>query len=81
MADQTEGIRRAMVEAINSEPEIRSQLEADYGQVWDTQQLQQDFKVLGFMAPFVVVERKLDGQKGCMMFQHRPRFYFDFQPD
>jgi hypothetical protein len=40
--------------------------------------LSEDFVVLGFMAPYVGVERKCDGQKGSMEFQHSPRFYFNF---
>jgi hypothetical protein len=31
------------------------------------------------MAPFVVVRRLSDGQKGSLEFQHHPRFYFNFQ--
>jgi hypothetical protein len=42
-------------------------------------ELQQDFEVLGFMAPFVVVRRKSDGVRGSLTFQHTPRLYFDFQ--
>jgi len=49
--------------------------------VWDTQELQRDFDVLGFMAPFVVVTRKADGKKGSLTFQHSPRFYYGFQAD
>jgi hypothetical protein len=48
------------------------------GQTWDTKQLREDFTVLGFAAPFVVVRRKSDGQKGTLEFTHRPRVYFDF---
>ena len=51
------------------------------GRVWDTQELGKDFEVTGFMAPFVVVRRKSDGVKGSLMFQHSPRFYFDFTED
>ena len=36
--------------------------------------------MLGFMAPYVVVRRKSDGQRGSLMFQHDPRFYFSFDP-
>jgi len=86
MADETEGFRRVAVAAINSavqsdepDPE-RKRLEAEYGQVWDTEQLSKDFSVEGFMAPFCVVSRKSDGVKGSIMFQHRPRFYFSFTP-
>ena len=79
--DATENIRKAMVEDINSDPNGREALEKEYGQVWDTVQLSQDFKVTGFMAPFVVVNRKSDGVTGSLMFQHSPRFYFSFTKD
>jgi hypothetical protein len=36
--------------------------------------------VIGFLAPFVVVRRKIDGVKGSLEFQHHPRFYFGFSP-
>lgn len=47
--------------------------------LWTTDQLQEDFDVIGFQAPFVVVVRKSDGVEGSMQFQHSPRFYFDFK--
>lgn len=85
MNDNTEPVRRVLVSCINSSVQSdeketeRARLTAEYGQVWDTQQLGDDFQVIGFMAPFVVVKRKSDGVKGSMMFQHSPRFYFRFQ--
>ena len=78
MSDSTESIRREMVNEINSDPGSRETLEKEYGQVWDTDELGRDFEVTGFMAPFVVVKRKANGVKGTLMFQHSPRFYFDF---
>jgi hypothetical protein len=47
---------------------------------WNTTELQEDFEVLGFQAPYVVVVRKSDGQKGSLEFEHRPRRYFNFEP-
>jgi len=79
MTDPTENARRQMVGEINSNPGERKLLEIEYGQVWDTKQLQEDFKVEGFLAPFVVVIRKEDGVKGTLTFQDRPRFYWGFQ--
>jgi hypothetical protein len=79
--DGTKEIRRAMVQEINLVPGSREALEADYGKVWDTNQLQEDFNVLGFMAPFVIVERKSEKLKGTLLFQHSPRFYFTFRAD
>ena len=43
-------------------------------------QLGQDFTVEGFLAPYVIVRRKSDGQRGSLMFQNSPRFYFSFEP-
>jgi hypothetical protein len=80
MTDETEPIRRQRLAEINAEPGSRAALEAEYGQVWDTGQLFQDFEVLGFMAPYVVVRRKSGGVKGSLEFQHQPRFYFHFVP-
>jgi hypothetical protein len=80
MIDPTEPIRRERLVEINADPGSREALEAQYGQVWDTEQLGRDFEVIGFMAPLVVVRRKQDGVKGSLEFQHHPRFYFNFQP-
>ena len=78
--DPTENIRKQMLAEINAEPGSREYLEAKHGQVWDTSELSDDFDVIGFMAPIIVVVRKSDGQKGSMMFQHNPRFYYGFEP-
>jgi hypothetical protein len=80
MPDPTESIRRELLTQINAEPGSRGYLEAKHGQVWSTDQLQEDFDVLGFAAPLVVVRRKADGVKGSLMFQVSPRFYFRFEP-
>ena len=81
MSDPTESIRREMVAEINAEPGSRADLEAKHGQVWDTDQVRNEFEVIGFLAPLVVVRRRSDGVKGSLMFQHHPRFYFGFQPE
>ena len=79
--DKTEGIRRVMVSAINSVEGEREMLEKAHGQVWDTQELGKDFTVEGFMAPFIVVIEKATGKKGTMLFQHSPRYYFQFKAE
>jgi hypothetical protein len=81
MNDPTEPLRRARSAEINTAPAGRAALEATYGRVWDTEGLGRDFEVVGFLAPYVVVRRKSDGQIGSLEFQHHPRFYFNFQPD
>ena len=80
MIDATENARRQMLVEINAEPGSREYLEAKHGQVWTTSELSEDFDVIGFMAPIVVVVRKSDRQKGSQTVQHSPRFYFDFEP-
>ena len=79
MTDPTEATRRERLAEINAAPGSRAALEAQYGQVWDTNQLAEDFEVIGFMAPLVVVRRNADGVKGSLEFQHQPRFYFNFE--
>ena len=80
MTDPTEEIRRKLLVEINAQPGSREYLEAQHGQVWSTSELSDDFEVLGFMAPIVVVRRRSDRQKGSLCFQHSPRFYFSFEP-
>ena len=48
---------------------------------WTTNQLTEEFSVLSFVAPFVVVVRKSDGVKGSLEFTHSPRTYFNFVED
>lgn len=81
MPDETESIRREMVAEINFAPGSRVDLEAKHGQVWDTSQLSNDFEVLGFAAPLVVVRRREDRVRGSLMFQHQPRFHFCFEAE
>ena len=57
----------------------RAELEKSFGKVWNTTELQEDFTVSGFMAPFVVVVRKKDKQRGSLEFTHMPRFYYNFR--
>lgn len=73
--DPTEGIRREMVQAINSGA-IQSE-----GKEWTTDELTTEFEVLGFLAPFVVVRHKATGKKGSLMFRHNPRVYFGWKED
>lgn len=80
MHDPTETIRRQRITEINAQPGSREALEATYGRVWNTDQMTEEFQAIGFMAPFVVVQRRSDGAKGSLEFQHNPRFYFNFVP-
>lgn len=80
MTDPTEPIRRERLVEINADPGDRAALEKQYGKVWTTGELADDFDVIRFAAPLVVVRRRVDGVKGSLEFQHQPRLYFNFQP-
>ena len=79
VADSTEVARRNRLEQLNSESGSRTTLEAVHGQVWNTDELKQDFVVTGFLAPFVTVQRKDNREEGTLEFQHQPRFYFNYR--
>ena len=72
--------RKELSDKINVRQLERAALEAEFGQVWDTEQLKQDFVVHGFMAPFCAVTRKSDNVEGALCFQHLPRYYWGFTP-
>jgi len=74
-------MRRSRLVEINAARAERPTLEARHGRVWDTKELGQEFEVLSFAAPYVVVRRRNDGALGSLEFQHDPRLYFNFQPD
>lgn len=76
--DPTEAARRAMIE--NNVPAIEAALASAFEEeTWDTAALKRDFEVLSFLAPYVVVRRRVDGAKGTLMFDHSPRVYFDWR--
>ena len=81
MEDPTEDIRRGLVAEINSKDNTRASLEAHYGKVWTLDELQAEFEVVGFLAPFCMVRRKSDNKPGSVEFCHMPRFYFNFMLD
>ena len=60
---------------------LRTELESKFGKVWDTAELQEDFKVKGFCYGCVIVERKSDKKLGTLEFTHMPRFYYNFMED
>jgi len=60
--------------------DVRKDLEASYGQVYNTSELCETFEALGFAAPFVIVRRRSDNVKGSLEFTHGPRFYYNFRP-
>lgn len=80
MEDKTEDIRRGMI--ATGQPAADLAQAQDAGEkTWTTAEMQADFEVLGFMAPFVTVCRKSDGVLGSLEFGHNPRVYFGWRAD
>jgi len=78
MSDPTESMRRQMVGQMG----VALEAARERGeQVWSTEQLREEFEVMAFLAPFVQVRRKSDGQMGVMTFTHGPRWYFGWEPE
>jgi hypothetical protein len=78
-SDPTEPARRAALAEMHAcGPRSRQDLERDFGRMWGTRELQEEFEVIGFLAPMVAVRRRSDGRKGSLKFQHDPRLYYDF---
>lgn len=80
MLTEDERARKELFDAYNAEAGDRMALEERHGQVWDSDQMQEEFIVKGFAAPAVMVMRKSDKIQGFLMFQHAPRFYWGFKP-
>lgn len=73
--------RMMMLEAINRVPRSRDQIEEHMADVWDPDELRERFEVLGFRAPFAVVQDRKTGVRGSVLFQNTPRYYFGFSPE
>ena len=51
------------------------------GDVLNTKELQEKYKVISFLAPYVILRNKETKKKASAMFQHMPRYYFNFRED
>jgi hypothetical protein len=80
MTDPLETMYQRIVDLL-SRPRSREELEAVFRQVWDEQQVLQDYEVLGITGDVVDVRRKADGSLGSVSYQDKPRFYFCFIAD
>lgn len=45
-----------------------------------TDEMLAEYEVLGFALGFCIVQRKSDGVKGTLDFDHMPRRYYNFVP-
>ena len=81
MDDPTVELRKQRAREINSRPRNRLALHRDFGDVWTHQEMAQEFDIVLWICPLVIVIRRSDGIKGSLLYQHQPRFYFRFYPD
>ena len=69
-----------IIQVTNKEKKMtREELEKEFGTTYSTAELTRNFAVESFLAPLVIVNRKSDGERGTLDFQHAPRFYFNFR--
>ena len=73
--EKAEEVRRELLPIINSTPVEELPLPH-----WDAEALLNEFEVIGFAAPLVVVRKRDTGEKGSLMFKHNPRIYFGWEP-
>lgn len=77
--------QRLLRDIINSQKLDYAQLSARYSliytdEVLDKTRLLQEYSVISFCAPFVLLEHRKTGQSYICLFQHSPRYYFGFIP-
>lgn len=72
---------RMLREVMNRTPCSREELLAVVAEVYNREQVEERYEVLGFRAPFAMVRERSTGQMGTMLFQHEPRFYFSYSRD
>lgn len=71
---------RMLDKFVNRSPRDRDALEEAYGEVFDFADVGLHFELLGFKAPFAIATCKRTGERGSLIFQHDPRFYFGWDP-
>jgi hypothetical protein len=72
---------RMLDRQINGAPKNRTELEAEGEQVWDTDEIREEFEIRGFKTPFAMARHIGTGETGTLLFQDNPRYYFGWSPD
>jgi thymidylate synthase len=62
--DDRENTGPSLLAEIVAHSRRRAELEAEYGQVWDADELNEQFAITAIIPPVVVVRRKIDGAVG-----------------
>lgn len=60
-------------------PDVFQAIQEEGGECWSTEEVTQEFDILGFMAPFCTAVRMETGKKGTLAFVHRPRIYYGWR--
>lgn len=66
---------------INGAPKNRAELEETEERVWDSDEVRDDFDIVGFKAPFAMAIHIDTNTSGTLLFQDNPRYYFGWNPD
>lgn len=60
-------------------PRTRADLEQEFSNVWNTQELAHEFVITSIIGNTVIVRRKVDDQVGTLHFQNDPALYYGFK--
>ena len=60
-------------------PEVHQAIQEDEGKCWTTDEVQDEFEILGFIAPFCAAIRRETKEKGALTFVHQPRLYYHWR--
>ena len=72
-------LRAKMTTEINANAKSREVLAAEFGSVYNTNELMEHYEIISFAAPFVYGVDRATKKKGTLIFQHNPRFYHSFK--
>jgi hypothetical protein len=61
-------------------PRTRVELEAEFGQVWDADELNSEFITTAIIPPTYILLRRSDSVVGSAVCQPRPLLFFNFRP-
>ena len=71
-----------MLEAhVNRNPKDRDELEKVYSDIWNTSEVARHYEILGFKSPFAIARCKTTGERGSLVFQNVPRYYFGWDAE
>lgn len=74
-------LRKEYARKLNAKPRPRADLDRLFQITLDPEQLRENYEVISFFAPFVYVRNKFSNAEDILVFQHSPRFYWQFEQD